>query len=78
MEEKGNTQHTNTYANNFQYTKSMLDINPKGITPLGPYPAIDPGVPSEEEWKDLKPKGVQMKEIMEAAGKLSVEPGQVQ
>ena len=53
-----------------QYTKGMLDINPKGITPLGPYPDVEPGAPTSDEWKTLKSGGVQKREVIESAGKL--------
>ena len=48
----------------------MLDINPKGITPKGPYPDVEAGAPTEDDWKDLKPGGVKMKEVEDFAQKL--------
>ena len=48
----------------------MLEINPKGITPMGPYPDVEAGAPSEAEWKSLKPGGVKLKEVVEFAEKL--------
>ncbi|KAL9610741.1 MAG: hypothetical protein Q9167_004560 [Letrouitia subvulpina] len=54
------------------YTKGMLDINPKGITPLGPYPEVETGAPSPANWKNLNPGGVKMKDVVEYAQKLPV------
>lgn len=45
----------------------MLDINPKGITPLGPYPEVEAGVLSPDDWKNLTPGGVKMKEVVKYA-----------
>lgn len=39
-----------------QYTKSHLDINPKAITPMGPFPDVEKGV--ERDWTKLIPGGV--------------------
>lgn len=39
-----------------QYTKSHLDINPKAITPMGPFPDVEEGV--ERDWTRLMPGGV--------------------
>lgn len=50
----------------------MLDINPKGITPLGPYPEVEAGAPSPNDWKNLNPGGVKMKEVVEHAHTLPV------
>ncbi|MCJ1454581.1 hypothetical protein MMC28_004934 [Mycoblastus sanguinarius] len=33
------------------YSKSHVDINPKGITPLGPDPEVEPWTEEDEEWK---------------------------
>jgi putative glutathione S-transferase len=41
-----------------QYTKSMLHLNPKGITPMGPIPDIENGV--QEDWSKLRLGGVDM------------------
>ncbi|KAJ5539400.1 hypothetical protein N7513_007732 [Penicillium frequentans] len=38
------------------YTKSHLDINPKAITPMGPFPDVEDGV--ERDWTRLIPGGV--------------------
>ena len=45
----------------------MLDINPKGITPMGPYPDVEDGVPNEVDWRSLKPGGVKKTEVDEFA-----------
>ncbi|RDW86930.1 putative cell wall organization protein/glutathione transferase (Gto3) [Aspergillus mulundensis] len=45
------------------YTKSHYDINPKAITPLGPYPDVEEGV--EQEWAKLKVGGVEHPEVLE-------------
>ena len=50
----------------------MLDINPKGITPMGPYPDVEPGAPSEAEWKGIEPGGVKKEEVQEFAKTLPV------
>ena len=34
-----------------QYTKSHADINPKAITPMGPFPNVEEGF--EEDWSKL-------------------------
>ncbi|KAI4212591.1 MAG: hypothetical protein LQ351_004663 [Letrouitia transgressa] len=54
------------------YTKGMLDINPKGITPLGPYPEVEAGVLSPDDWKNLTPGGVKMKEVVKYAQTLPI------
>ncbi|KAJ5414067.1 hypothetical protein N7509_000694 [Penicillium cosmopolitanum] len=38
------------------YTKSHYDINPKAITPMGPFPDVEEGV--EDDWAKLKIGGV--------------------
>lgn len=43
-----------------QYSKSMVDINPKQITPQGPWPSVEQGV--ESDWSKLKPGGVKMED----------------
>ena len=48
----------------------MLEINPKAITPLGPYPDVEPGAPDDDEWDTLKPIGVKQREVLENADKL--------
>ena len=45
------------------YTKSMLDINPKAITPVGPWPNVEEGY--ESNWNKLQPGGVDMPEVVE-------------
>lgn len=40
------------FFNLIQYTKSHGDINPKAITPMGPFPNIEEGV--ESNWDNLK------------------------
>lgn len=45
------------------YTKSHADINPKGITPVGPWPDIDEGV--EREWGKLRVGEIDMPEVLE-------------
>lgn len=51
------------------YTKSHFDINPKAITPMGPFPDI------EEGWVEyvtkVKVGGVMMREVVESEQKLS-------
>ena len=41
-----------------QYTKSHYDVNPKAITPMGPWPNIDKGY--EEDWSKLSPGCIDM------------------
>ncbi|KAL4778364.1 glutathione S-transferase [Aspergillus varians] len=45
------------------YTKSHYDINPKAITPLGPFPDVEEGV--EEDWGKLRAGGVRHPEVLE-------------
>ena len=45
------------------YTKSHFDINPKAITPVGPWPDIDQGF--ESDWSKLKPGRITMPEVLE-------------
>ena len=45
------------------YTKSHYDVNPKAITPLGPYPDIEKGY--EGDWSKLKPGRIDMPEVVE-------------
>ena len=37
---------------------------------MGPYPSIEEGVPSKEEWEKLEPGGIKMKEVLEYVEKL--------
>lgn len=45
------------------YTKSHHDINPKAITPVGPWPDIEKGF--EEDWSKLRVGSVDMPEVLE-------------
>jgi putative glutathione S-transferase len=45
------------------YTKSHYDINPKAITPLGPWPDIDRRV--EKDWTKIAPGRIDMPIVME-------------
>ena len=56
------------------YTKSHWDINPRGITPLGPWPDIEKGY--EKDWGKLEPGSIDMPEVLEAEKKLEDEPGE--
>ncbi|KAL4932470.1 putative cell wall organization protein/glutathione transferase (Gto3) [Aspergillus undulatus] len=44
------------------YTKSHYDINPKAITPLGPWPDIEEGF--ERDWSKLRVGGVRHPEVV--------------
>jgi hypothetical protein len=46
-----------------QYTKSHHDINPKAITPMGPYPDVEDDV--ETDWNKLKPGGVKLPAVLQ-------------
>ena len=46
-----------------KYTKSHLDINPKAITPMGPFPDVEDYV--EQTWGSLKPGGVKLPAVLE-------------
>lgn len=50
-------------ADSSQYTKSHPDINPKAITPLGPYPDVEGGV--ERDWAKLIVGGVKHPAVLE-------------
>ena len=52
------------------YSKSHYDVNPKAITPWGPWPHIEEGY--EEDWSIIRPGGVDMPEVLEAEKKLPV------
>lgn len=52
-----------TYSLRQQYTKSHADINPKAITPLGPWPHVEKGY--EEDWSKLSPGSIDMPEVLE-------------
>ena len=52
-----------TSANlSLQYSKSMLQINPTQITPMGPFPDVETGV--EKSWSKLRPGGVKMEAVL--------------
>lgn len=51
------------------YTKSHLDINPKMITPVGPWPSVEEGV--ESDWGKLKVGWIDMPEVLEREKELS-------
>ena len=53
-----------------QYTKSHYDVNPKAITPLGPWPHIEKGY--EEDWSKLTPGSIDMPEVLEHEKTLEV------
>jgi putative glutathione S-transferase len=53
-----------------QYTKSHYDVNPKAITPLGPWPHIEKGY--EEDWSKLSPGSIDMPEVLEHEKTLEV------
>ena len=57
------------------YTKSHYDINPKAITPLGPYPNIEEG--TEKDLSKVRIGGVAMPAVLEAESKLP-DPGAIQ
>ncbi|KAF2087079.1 hypothetical protein K490DRAFT_42478 [Saccharata proteae CBS 121410] len=46
------------------YTKSHDFINPRGITPMGPFPEVEEG-PAETQYSKLKPGGVKMDKVLE-------------
>lgn len=50
------------------YTKSHYDINPKAITPMGPFPDVEEDV--EEDFSRLKPGSVKMPAVLEHEAKL--------
>jgi len=50
------------------YTKSHKDINPKAITPMGPFPDVEEGV--ELDWGKLRVGAVKMEEVLEYQKKL--------
>ncbi|KAK4221452.1 glutathione S-transferase [Podospora fimiseda] len=60
------------------YTKSHGDINPLGITPLGPWPDVEgreQGWVYEEDWGKVKVAGVRMGEVEEVKGEMWRELG---
>lgn len=50
------------------YTKSHADINPKAITPMGPYPDVEEGC--ESDFSKIKPAGVRLRAVLEYESKL--------
>ncbi|KAF7188781.1 Glutathione S-transferase omega-like 2 [Pseudocercospora fuligena] len=53
------------------YTKSHYDINPKAITPVGPWPHIDRGY--EQDWTKVSKGEIDMPEVLEYEKKLGQE-----
>lgn len=51
------------------YTKSHHDVNPKAITPKGPWPDIERGF--ERDWDKLVVGGIDMPEVIEREDRLS-------
>jgi putative glutathione S-transferase len=52
------------------YTKAHVDINPKMITPVGPWPHVEDRY--EEDWSKLRVGGVNMPEVLELEKELDV------
>ncbi|KAL3481427.1 glutathione S-transferase [Aspergillus californicus] len=50
------------------YTKSHYDINPKAITPMGPFPDVEEGV--ERDWGKVRVGGVRHPGVLEFEGTL--------
>ena len=50
----------------------MPDLNPKDITPLGPYPDIESGLPNDADWANLRPGGVKRDDVVKFAETLPV------
>ncbi|KAL1888100.1 hypothetical protein Sste5346_009787 [Sporothrix stenoceras] len=50
------------------YTKSHKDINPRGITPMGPWPDVEPGY--EPDLTKVRVGGVQMPQVLELEAKI--------
>ncbi|KAK1041015.1 hypothetical protein LTS16_009942 [Friedmanniomyces endolithicus] len=46
------------------YTKSHSDINPKSITPMGPWPDVEEGF--EKDWSRIRAGSINMPEVLEA------------
>ncbi|KXS98879.1 hypothetical protein AC578_10856 [Pseudocercospora eumusae] len=53
------------------YTKSHYDINPKAITPVGPWPHIDTGY--EQDWTKVGKGEIDMPEVLEYEKRLGRE-----
>ncbi|KAL1964454.1 hypothetical protein VTN77DRAFT_6880 [Rasamsonia byssochlamydoides] len=52
------------------YTKSHYDINPKAITPMGPFPDVEEGV--ETDIRKLRVGGVKLAAVVEYSKSLSL------
>lgn len=50
------------------YTKSHYDINPKAITPSGPWPNVEEGY--ERDWAQIEAGGVKMPKVAELEQRL--------
>jgi len=50
------------------YTKSHADINPKAITPMGPYPDVEDYY--ERDFSKIKPGSVKLPAVLEHEAKL--------
>ena len=50
------------------YTKSHYDVNPKAITPLGPWPNLEKGYHSD--WSKIEAGEIDMPEVLAAEKKL--------
>lgn len=50
------------------YTKSHAGINPKAITPMGPWPTVETGY--KDDWSKIEAGGVDMPEVLEAEKKI--------
>ncbi|KAK4961634.1 hypothetical protein LTR10_002124 [Elasticomyces elasticus] len=46
------------------YTKSHYDVNPKSITPMGPWPNVEEGY--EKDWSKIEARSIDMPEVLEA------------
>ncbi|KAK4896203.1 hypothetical protein LTR27_005724 [Elasticomyces elasticus] len=49
------------------YTKSHYDVNPKSITPMGPWPNVEEGY--EKDWSKFEARSIDMPEVLEAEKK---------
>lgn len=54
---------TGANLDDLQYTKSHYDINPKAITPMGPFPDVEEGV--QRDWSKLVVGGVKHPAVLE-------------
>jgi putative glutathione S-transferase len=71
--EPGFRETTNFKHIKENYTKSHGDINPKAITPMGPWPDVEEGW--EENVGNVPVGGVMMPEVLELQKKLEAEEG---